>query len=44
MKDHRWGHSDAQAKGWFMQRNGTVYCPMHVPSWVADWRAKKKSE
>lgn len=36
-EDHR-----AQTDGWFMQRNGIVWCPDHNPDWVAEWRKKRK--
>lgn len=37
----RWDDQRAQNLGWFMQRNGDVWCPNHVPDWVSAWRAKK---
>lgn len=38
----RWGNQAAQNKGWFLQRNGQVWCPDHVPDWVPAWRLKKE--
>lgn len=40
-KDHAWGHIHAHNQGWFEQKNGDVWCPNHIPDWVAKWRAKK---
>lgn len=40
-QDHHWGHKKAQSQDWFMQKNGRSWCPQHVPSWVAKWRANK---
>lgn len=41
-RDHEWGHKAAQVDGWFLMKNGDAYCPRHVPSWVYDWRQRKK--
>ena len=38
---NRWENTRAQTEGWFLQRNGDVYCPEHVPGWVAGWRARQ---
>lgn len=43
-KDHRWGASKAHDDGWFLQTNGTAYCPEHIPPWVAAWRKHKKEK
>jgi len=40
---HYWGKIRADKAGWFLQKDGTSYCPDHVPGWVAGWRAKKSS-
>lgn len=34
----RWAKVRAQHEGWFSQKDGTNYCPAHVPAWVAAWR------
>lgn len=39
---HRWGSTKAHGKGWFQQKDGTVWCPEHTPEWVEEWRARKK--
>lgn len=39
--DHRWGAIRAFNEGWFVEKNGTAWCPDHVPEWVADWRARR---
>lgn len=41
-KDHRWGSIKAHAAGWFIQKDGTAWCPDHVPDWVEAWRARKQ--
>lgn len=35
----RWDTTD-----WFVQRDGTAWCPPHFPEWVKGWRAKKAAE
>lgn len=37
---HRWGK--IKASDWFFGKDGSAYCPDHVPSWVSVWRAGKK--
>lgn len=37
--DHHWGH--VKAEGWFHSRDGSAWCPEHVPDWVGPWRAAK---
>lgn len=39
IKDHRWGKT--KADGWFQQRDGILWCPEHVPEWVAGWRKRR---
>lgn len=39
--NHQWGK--IKADGWFGQKDGTVWCPAHVPAWVAEWRARRAS-
>lgn len=38
-KDDRWAKIKAHDAGWFEQKDGTAWCPEHVPDWVARWRA-----
>lgn len=42
-KSHRWGSIKTQGAGWFLQQDGTSWCPAHVPDWVEEWRARKRS-
>lgn len=37
--DHAWGR--IKAEGWFIQKDGNVWCPDHTPEWVEEWRARK---
>lgn len=30
-----------KTSGWFHQRDGTSWCPEHIPEWVAKWREDK---
>jgi hypothetical protein len=39
--DHAWGKIHAHGAGWFTQKNGTAWCPDHVPEWVTSWRQKR---
>lgn len=34
----KWGNIRAHADGWFASKDGTEYCPDHVPEWVKKWR------
>ncbi len=43
-ESHYWGTLKAHQKGWFNQKDGTSWCPDHVPEWVASWRARQKLE
>jgi len=27
---------------WFFMKDGSAYCPEHIPDWVADWRRNKE--
>lgn len=38
--NHRWGKT--KADDWFHQKDGTSWCPNHIPDWVAGWRASKR--
>jgi hypothetical protein len=38
---HHWGAVKAADEGWFLQRDGTAWCPKHNPPWVADWRKRQ---
>lgn len=40
-KNHRWGR--IKADDWFHQKDGTSWCPEHIPEWVEEWRAKHDS-
>lgn len=31
----------AAKMGWFFKQNGEAWCPLHLPAWVPEWRAKK---
>lgn len=43
IKNHAWGR--IKAEGWFFSRDpDRAYCPNHIPSWVAEWRARKKEK
>lgn len=39
IKSYAW--AKIKADGWFMQKDGTNYCPEHVPEWVHSWRKRK---
>lgn len=41
VKNHYWGK--VKAEHWFFQKDGTAFCPDHVPAWVVVWRDKIKS-
>jgi hypothetical protein len=41
-KAHYWGSVKAHGAGWFIQKDGTAWCPDHTPEWVAAWRARKE--
>ena len=41
IKNHAWGK--IKAEGWFFSRDGSAYCPEHVPEWVDAWRASKSN-
>lgn len=34
----------ARDDGWFEQRDGTWWCPDHIPDWVASWQARKAAQ
>jgi hypothetical protein len=38
----RWHMIHAQGAGWFFQKDGTSWCPRHVPRWVRGWRARRE--
>lgn len=40
IKNHAWGK--IKAEGWFFLRNGTAFCPDHIPDWVAGWRESRR--
>lgn len=37
----KWNIMRAEKEGWFFQKDGTAYCPKHVPAWVPAWRANR---
>lgn len=38
---HKWGTIKAWNEGWFFSKDGSgKWCPSHLPSWVAKWRAR----
>lgn len=37
----KWDAIRAAESGWFEQKDGTLYCPEHVPDWVEPWRASR---
>lgn len=42
VKDHYWGRVKAHDTGWLIQKNGTAYCPDHLPDWVEGWRKDRE--
>lgn len=34
------GTMRATTAGWHHAKDGTAYCPNHVPKWVRTWRAR----
>jgi len=38
----KWNIMKAEREGWFFQKDGTCWCPKHVPEWVEEWRAKRR--
>lgn len=40
----KWGDIRAAEAGWFHKKDGTAYCPKHVPQWVTDWRARQAAK
>lgn len=38
----KWDQVKAANEGWFFAKDGTAYCPAHVPDWVAGWRENRK--
>lgn len=41
-QEHRWGAIKAHDAGWFTQKDGTAWCPQHVPDWVPAWRERQR--
>ena len=41
VRNHYWGRVKS---GWFFQKDGSAWCPAHIPEWVAEWRARKAAE
>lgn len=42
--DHRWARTKAHSAGAFEQKDGTIWCPEHIPDWVGAWRAKQAAK
>jgi hypothetical protein len=36
-KVNRWAKIRAQDEGWYFQRNGSLWCPEHRPSFAPAW-------
>lgn len=43
IKKGRWSQIK-RGENWFFTMDDKAFCPKHVPSWVAEWRAKKKAK
>jgi hypothetical protein len=43
-KDNRWSKIKAGGAGWFFQKDGSAWCPEHIPDWVKTWRIKYDSK
>jgi len=41
IKNNAW--AKIKAEEWLFQKDGTAWCPDHLPGWVAEWRARKKA-
>lgn len=39
---HRWGKTRAHTDGWFLQKDGSSWCPDHLPDWLAEWRQRAR--
>jgi hypothetical protein len=39
--NHAHGKIRAGEDGWFFQKSGEAWCPLHHPEWVAAWRERK---
>ena len=39
---HKWD-AIKEGENWFQQKDGTAWCPQHIPDWVAEWRKRKKA-
>lgn len=44
VRDHYWGKTRAFGAGWFFQKDGTNWCPEHIPLWVDEWRSRRANE
>lgn len=40
----RWDFVRASEGGWLLQRDGTSWCPDHIPDWYGAWAAQKDLE
>ena len=43
-KGHHWGAVKAHDRGWFLQKDGTAWCPKHTPEWVEEWREREAAK
>lgn len=39
-KSDYWNNIKASKEGWFSLKSNKDYCPLHVPSWVENWRKR----
>lgn len=39
--NNRW--AKIHSVGWFFMRDGSAYCPEHLPEWLAEWRAGRST-
>lgn len=40
IKNNKWDRIRGGVTGWFFSKDkDESFCPVHVPQWVADWRA-----
>jgi len=42
IKGHAW--AVIKAEDWFFQKDGTSWCPDHLPDWVPAWRARQAAK
>lgn len=39
INNHAWGKIKS---GWFFDKTGKAFCPIHIPPWVEKWRTRRK--